>query len=113
MSGKSHPLAGHSGGLLSALAGTLTYRQVRYWHDPESFWRRALALTEDNYIAHDSLGALLHRQGRTDEAVEQFRAALAIRLTVCAPTSISAPMSSARQVCGRHRTVSNGGESRG
>ncbi len=61
------------------LLGTLTYRQVRYWHDPESFWRRALALTEDNYIAHDSLGALLHRQGRTDEAVEQFRAALAIR----------------------------------
>jgi protein O-mannosyl-transferase len=31
--------------------GTLTYRQVGYWHDIPSFWLRTLALTRDNYVA--------------------------------------------------------------
>ena len=59
--------------------GTLTYRQVGYWHDIPSFWQRTLALTKNNYIAHDTLGDFLASQGRTEEAAEQFRAALAIR----------------------------------
>ena len=59
--------------------GTLTYRQVGYWHDIPSFWSRTLALTQNNYIAHDSLGEYLARQGRTEDAVAHFRAALAIR----------------------------------
>ena len=63
---------------LLALA-TLTYRQVGYWHDPESFWKRALALTQDNYIAHEALAGFLHTQGRTDEALVHVRATIAIR----------------------------------
>jgi tetratricopeptide (TPR) repeat protein len=59
--------------------GALTYRQVGYWHDPESFWRRTLALTEDNYVAEVNLGDLLFSQGRTEEAAARLRAALAIR----------------------------------
>jgi tetratricopeptide (TPR) repeat protein len=59
--------------------GILTYRQVGCWHDPESFWRRALALTQDNYLAHGGLARFLNNQGRTEEAIEQFRAVLAIR----------------------------------
>lgn len=59
--------------------GILTYRQVGYWHDPESFWLRTLALTKDNYVAHDTFGGFLVSQGRTEEAAAQFRAALAIR----------------------------------
>ncbi len=59
--------------------GALTYRQVGYWHDTESFWRRTLALTEDNYIAQVNLGEFLFRQGRAEEAAAHFRAALAIR----------------------------------
>ncbi len=58
---------------------TLTYRQVSYWHDIPSFWLRTLALTENNYIAHDTLGAYLASQGQTEEAAAHFRAALAIR----------------------------------
>jgi tetratricopeptide (TPR) repeat protein len=38
-----------------------------------------LALTENNYIAHDTLGEYLASQGRPEEAVAHFRAALAIR----------------------------------
>ena len=59
--------------------GILTYRQVGYWHDVESFWLRTLALTQDNYVAHDVLGDFLNGQGRTEEAAAHFRAALAIR----------------------------------
>jgi tetratricopeptide (TPR) repeat protein len=59
--------------------GILTYRQVGYWHDPESFWLRTLALTKENYVAHDTLGGFLASQGRTEEAAAHFRAALAIR----------------------------------
>jgi tetratricopeptide (TPR) repeat protein len=58
--------------------GTLTYRQVGYWHDVESFWRRTVLLTRDNYIAEVNLGDFLFGQGRGDEAAAQFRAALAI-----------------------------------
>ena len=59
--------------------GTLTYRQVGYWHDTPSFWLRTLALTKDNYFAHDMLGAYLADQGQNDEAAAHFRAAVAIR----------------------------------
>jgi len=59
--------------------GVLTYREVGYWHDIPSFWTRTLALTENNYVAHDTLGQFLASQGRTEEAVAHFRAALAIR----------------------------------
>lgn len=59
--------------------GSLTYRQVSYWHDIPSFWLRTLALTHNNYVAHDTLGQFLASQGRTEEAALHFRAALAIR----------------------------------
>ena len=58
--------------------GTLTYRQVGYWHDIPSFWLRTLALTQNNYVAHDTLGEFLASQGRTEEAAAHFRSALAI-----------------------------------
>jgi protein O-mannosyl-transferase len=61
------------------LLGGLTYRQVGYWHDTPSFWLRTLALTQNNYVAHDTLGDFLASQGRTEEAAAQFRASLAIR----------------------------------
>jgi tetratricopeptide (TPR) repeat protein len=59
--------------------GALTYRQVSYWHDIPSFWLRTLALTENNYVAHDTWGNFLASQGHTEDAAAQFRAALAIR----------------------------------
>ncbi len=58
--------------------GILANRQVHYWHDTEAFWIRTIALTEDNYVAHGEFAAMLHEQGRTEEAMEQIRAVLAI-----------------------------------
>jgi protein O-mannosyl-transferase len=59
--------------------GTATWRQVGYWHDTESFWRRTLALTRNNYFAEGALAGFLRSHGRTEEAMEHYRAALAIR----------------------------------
>ena len=68
-----------AGVVILFMLGALTYRQVGYWHDTESFWRRTIALTENNYVAHDSLGEYLMERGRADEAAAQFEAALKIR----------------------------------
>ena len=66
-------------GVVCLLAlGTLTYRQVGYWHDPESLWLHALANSEDNYGAQLHLGDFLLSQGRVEEAGAHYRAALAI-----------------------------------
>ena len=59
--------------------GTLTYRQVGYWHDTLTFWQHTLAVTENNYLAEDNLGEFLFSQNRTDEAAAHFREAMAIR----------------------------------
>jgi protein O-mannosyl-transferase len=61
------------------MLATATYRQVGYWHDIPTFWNRTLALTQNNYVAHDTLGQYLASQGRAEEAATHFRAALAIR----------------------------------
>jgi protein O-mannosyl-transferase len=57
----------------------LTFHQVKYWHDTESFWRRTLVLTQNNYFAEAALAGFLRSHGRTDEAMQHYRAALAIR----------------------------------
>ena len=59
--------------------GILTYRQVGYWHDTESFWRRTLALAPDNTVAHTHFAGILRQQGKEEEAIEHIRAAVAIR----------------------------------
>lgn len=52
--------------------------QVQYWRNSETLWRRALAVTTLNHRAHAALGALLAEQGKTDEAIAEYRAALRI-----------------------------------
>ena len=63
-----------------AVAATLfwaaiTQVQVRYWHDSISLFEHALAVTEDNYVAHTSLGSALLRKGDLERALPHFDAA--------------------------------------
>ena len=57
----------------------LTRRQIGYWFDSESLFRHTLSVTEDNSIIHYNLGLLLFRQGKTDEAIANFQAAVEIQ----------------------------------
>jgi protein O-mannosyl-transferase len=43
--------------------------QVGYWSDSTALWRRALEVTEGNYVAHKNLGGVLVKQGKTGEAI--------------------------------------------
>lgn len=63
--------------VLAALAFQ-THRQLSYWNDNIALWRHTLAVTKNNYIAHDNLAMLLMDQGQSDEAMQHYRAALAI-----------------------------------
>jgi Flp pilus assembly protein TadD len=63
----------------------LTWRQLGYWTNSESLFRHALALTQDNWLAHVNLGTALLVQGRLSEAADHFNEALRIR--PCYPTA--------------------------
>jgi tetratricopeptide (TPR) repeat protein len=52
--------------------------QASYWRNGESLWSHAIAVTSDNFIAHDGLGQFQLEHGRLDEAIDQFQIALNI-----------------------------------
>ena len=58
--------------------GATTHRQIGFWRDTPTLWRRALAVTEDNFVAHTNLATFLDQQGQVEEAAVHLRAALAI-----------------------------------
>ena len=62
-----------------AVLASLTWVQQGYWKDPSTLWLRALAVTEDNAVAHDGYGLELFRAGQNAEAIPHF--AEAVRLS--------------------------------
>jgi len=59
--------------------GSLTYRQIGYWHDNETLWRYTLSVApEGNYTAHSNLALALAKAGEPDEALLHFRTAKAM-----------------------------------
>ena len=60
--------------ILAACVG-LTERQLAFWHDSETLFRRDLAVTTDNSTAHINLGAALEMSGREPEALAEYREA--------------------------------------
>src|ERR1039458_4239280 len=63
---------------LTLLCLVLTRRQAGYWRNSETFFRRALAVTENNYLACLLLGGTLTERGQTEEALELYRRAVQI-----------------------------------
>ena len=63
--------------VLAACLG-LTENQLRYWHDSESLFAHALAVTADNPNARIDYGVALEQQGRYPEALTQYREAVRI-----------------------------------
>ena len=61
------------------ILGARAREQVMSWRDSETLFRRALAVTGENWQAHNALGAALLEKGRLDEAAAHFREALRIR----------------------------------
>jgi tetratricopeptide (TPR) repeat protein len=71
-----YPAAGIMVILISFSA--VTYIQLGYWKNSLALWSRALAVTENNYVAQDSMGAELLDEGKPREAAAYFEAAIRI-----------------------------------
>src|SRR5262249_46168360 len=57
----------------------LTHHQIGYWKDGVTAWNHAIAVTENNYAAHNNLAHILIAEGRLDEALEQYQEAVRLR----------------------------------
>ena len=57
----------------------LTARQVRYWATSDTLFQHALDVTDDNYVAHNSLGIALLSRSEVGEAKRHFQEALRIK----------------------------------
>ncbi|MBA4396033.1 MAG: hypothetical protein C0394_01385 [Syntrophus sp. (in: bacteria)] len=67
-----------SGGVLTLLALS-SWQQVQYWQNSVTLFEHALSVTSKNYLAHHNLGVALFLEGRTDDAVRHYNAALKIK----------------------------------
>jgi tetratricopeptide (TPR) repeat protein len=65
--------------LVVPLCIVLSRHQIGYWKDSETLFRRAIAVTKDNYLAYDNLGTALTAKGKLDEAVGEYQEALRIK----------------------------------
>jgi len=59
--------------------GTLTWNQVRVWHDSEKLWSHAVAIDPRSPIGQIGLGLALARQGKLAEAIAHYEQALRIK----------------------------------
>jgi tetratricopeptide (TPR) repeat protein len=66
---------------VSALAGcaAITSLQLRHWKNSVALYERAIAVTENNFVAHSNLGYTLEKQGYADRAMAHLVQALKIR----------------------------------
>jgi Flp pilus assembly protein TadD len=63
----------------AAACAVLTWNQVQVWKNGATLFAHAIAVTDDNFVAHDNLGVELDRAGRPEEALAQYREAIRIR----------------------------------
>ena len=55
----------------------LTRHQIEYWKDSQTLWQHAADITENNYVAHNSLGIIL-MPSQPDTAYYEFQEAVRI-----------------------------------
>jgi len=68
------------GAVLAVLASSAVARaQVGYWRTNTELWEHALRVADESYVAHTNLGLALYAQGKADQAIAEFRAALRLR----------------------------------
>src|SRR5438445_720535 len=75
---RSRLAAGSAIVIIGALAWT-AFIQTSYWRNSETLWTHALAVTDDNDVAHNNLGYLCVDRGELDKAISHFGSAARIR----------------------------------
>src|SRR5437899_3267085 len=75
---RSRLAAGSAIVIIGALAWT-AFIQTSYWRNSETLWTHALAVTDDNDVAHNNLGYLCVDRGELDKAISHFGSSARIR----------------------------------
>jgi protein O-mannosyl-transferase len=57
----------------------LTRREIGFWANSQTLFERALAVTKDNYVAHNNLGNVLDKSGQHAAAKQHYEETLRIR----------------------------------
>ena len=74
---------GVAGGLAAAfvliILFVLTVRQTNVWHDSKTLWTHALAVGRPTCIANLNYGIQIRKEGRINEAIDHYRAAVELR----------------------------------
>lgn len=55
---------------------TMTWLDLGYWQNSSALFQRAAAVTSDNWIAQNTLGDALRREGKMDDAISHLNEAL-------------------------------------
>jgi tetratricopeptide (TPR) repeat protein len=71
-------LLGVGAGAVLIGCGVLTWRQTGVWQNSFTLFDHAIAVTKNNYVAHDNRGLYVAKAGRIDEAMADYRRSLAI-----------------------------------
>lgn len=71
-------IAGLVMGVAVVELAAIAWAQTAYWKNSEELWTHALACTEGNYQAEDSLGSALLDQGHVEDAILRFKKSLGI-----------------------------------
>ncbi len=69
---------GFAAGVILVALCPLTVLQVSCWQTSEKLFRRAVAVTKNNYLAYNNLGFYLSNRGQTEEAIGYYRESLKI-----------------------------------
>lgn len=69
---------------ISGLA-TVCRGQLGYWKDSITLFTRTVAVTGNNFVAWNNLGAAYHTAGKPEEAVRAYRSSLAIKPSQAPP----------------------------
>jgi protein O-mannosyl-transferase len=66
-------------GMVILVSGGLAWKQTEYWENSEILFRRALDVTEDNFVVHYNLANVLARRDNPAEAIFHYRQTLRIK----------------------------------
>ena len=62
-----------------SICSMMTWRQLSYWKDHVALYKHTVAVTKNNDILYYSLGFVLQREGRIDEAIYHWTQAVTIK----------------------------------
>ncbi|MDQ8164495.1 MAG: tetratricopeptide repeat protein [Gemmatimonadota bacterium] len=65
--------------LVLATLAMLSWRQTYVWRNSAALWARVLRVEPNSPVAHNNAGNLLMRDGRVNEAIVHYRAAVAVK----------------------------------